>query len=276
MFAGSRMPDCCGWILLKDSWNWLQKTSDGYESASTTIRNLGLVIVLPLAIWRVWVADRQATTAQRGLLSERFEKGSEMLGSEVPAVRLGGIYALLRLAREDPDEYYMQIIRLWCAFVRHPTDEKEKGSELIKTEAGTEQDYLFRLRPDVQTIMAAVGSREKKHIALEKINEFKLNFGGASLNGLLLPEGNLAGASLWRVDLSNAWLRKSDLSGASFWEANLTNANLSEANLSLAEGLTQSQLDKALAEPDNPPKLDGAIDYETGEQLVWRGKPLNE
>ena len=46
-------------------WNWLS----GGESASTTIRNVGLVIAgsvaLPLAIWRGVVADRQASAAQR-------------------------------------------------------------------------------------------------------------------------------------------------------------------------------------------------------------------
>ena len=46
-------------------WNWLS----GGESASATIRNVGLVIAgsvaLPLAIWRGVVADRQASAAQR-------------------------------------------------------------------------------------------------------------------------------------------------------------------------------------------------------------------
>ena len=44
-----------------------------------------------------------------------------MLGSEVLSVRLGGIYALQRLAEEWPDQYHIQIMRLFCAFVRLPT-----------------------------------------------------------------------------------------------------------------------------------------------------------
>ena len=104
-------------------WCWL---SAG-ESGSTAIRNLGLVvaaiIALPLAIWRSIVAERQAATAQRqsetaqrGLLNERYQKGSEMLGSHVLSVRLGGIYALTRLAREHPGDYHTQIMSLLCAF----------------------------------------------------------------------------------------------------------------------------------------------------------------
>ena len=101
-------------------WRWL---NDG-ESGSTTIRNLGLVIAaivaLPLAIWRSIVAERRAKTAQRGLLNERYQKGAEMLDSQVLAVRLGGIYALARLAREHPGDYHTQIMSLLCAFVRPP------------------------------------------------------------------------------------------------------------------------------------------------------------
>ena len=84
-------------------WGWL----GAGESGSTTIRNLGLIVAaiigLPLVIWRSVVAERQADaaqrqseTAQRGLLNERYQKGSEMLGSEVLTVRFGGIYALAR------------------------------------------------------------------------------------------------------------------------------------------------------------------------------------
>ena len=95
-------------------WDWLRETPNGYESGSTTVRNLGLIvaglIALPLTLWRIWVADRQAkaaqkqvetsqdqvTTSQRSLLNERYQKGAEMLGSEVLSVRLGGIYALAK------------------------------------------------------------------------------------------------------------------------------------------------------------------------------------
>ena len=75
-----------------------------WESESATIRNLAFVVFaligLALAIWRGAVADRQADTAQYSLLNERYQKGAEMLGSELLSVRLGGIYALKALAKE--------------------------------------------------------------------------------------------------------------------------------------------------------------------------------
>ena len=83
-------------------WDWLRE-----DTVSAAIRNnVGLVMVatiaLPLAVWRGVVADKQSTAAQEGLRNERYQKGAEMLGSEILSVRMAGIYALQRLAEEDP------------------------------------------------------------------------------------------------------------------------------------------------------------------------------
>ena len=98
-------------------WGWL-------GSNSATLRNVVLVAAavaaLPLALWRSRIAERQADTAQRGLLNERYQKGAEMLGSDVLSVRLGGIYALQNLAEEHPGQYHVRVMRLFCAFLRSP------------------------------------------------------------------------------------------------------------------------------------------------------------
>ena len=81
---------------------------------------IGGIVALFFALWRGRLAERQASTGQQGLLNERYQKGAEMLGSGVLSVRMGGIYALQRLAEEHPKEYAIQILGLFCAFVRHP------------------------------------------------------------------------------------------------------------------------------------------------------------
>lgn len=35
-------------------------------------------------------------------------------------------------------------------------------------------------------------------------------------------------------------------------------------------------LDEARSDPQNPTNLNGVLDAETGEQLVWQGKPLDD
>ena len=268
-------------------WDWL----NAGESGSTTIRNIGLVIAglvaLPLAVWRSLVAERQAGAAQRqadaaqqSLLNERYQRGAEMLGNEVLSVRIGGVYALQRLAEEHPEQYHIQIIRLFCSFVRHPT--KDEG---IKARSGTEE--APRLREDVQAVMAAIGSRQMRQLELEWDANFKLDLRYADLSSLWLEDANLSEAKLWDVNLCGAMPFRANLSGAELWYANLSRAALDDTNLSGTEfstgygeapatGLTQAQLNVARTDPDNPPKLDGVVDAETGELLVWRGKPLSE
>ena len=207
-------------------WDWLSIESNG-----STIRNIVLVavamIALPLAIWRSTVAERQAKTAQRGLLNERYQKGAEMLGSEVLSVRLGGIYALARLAREHPGDYHAQIMSLLCAFARNPTVVEERDTS--------------ELREDVQAVMTAVRERSEAQIEIEKEGEYRLNLSGAYLEGahlnsahLILAELNgakLAGAKLNRAILSGAELEDAHLEDAYLILAKLNNANLMKAHL---------------------------------------------
>lgn len=75
------------WAWFPEAWGWLAKGNSGesVESNSATLRNAGLVvagvIALGFALWRAQIANRQAGTAERGLLNERYQKGAEMLGS---------------------------------------------------------------------------------------------------------------------------------------------------------------------------------------------------
>ena len=77
-----------GVVMVCQHWGWIVT-----ESGSTIIRNLGLVIggliAIGFGIWRGVVASRQAKTSQRGLLNERYQKGTEMLGSEVSCGPIG-------------------------------------------------------------------------------------------------------------------------------------------------------------------------------------------
>lgn len=96
-----------------------------------------------------------------------------------------------------------------------------------------------------------------------------------SLVGAKLHCAHLDNAILVSAQLNNATLSGTTLAGSDLSGANLFQAKLSRAQLSPETRLTQTQLRQARADSDNPPFLDGAIDTETGEPLVWRGKPLD-
>lgn len=120
------------------------------------LRNLALVaagvIAVPLAIWRAWVAERQAETARRSLLNERDQKAAEMLGSTLLSVRLGGIYALQTLAAEHPPHYHLGVMRQFCAFVRGSQNPTGPSSR-------TEDAASEPVREDVRAVMDAIAAR---------------------------------------------------------------------------------------------------------------------
>ena len=127
--------------------NWLTKD----ESGSATIRNIGLLVLavvgMPFAIWRSVVAGRQADIAQRGLRNERYQKAVEMLGDGILAVRLGGIYALQVLAKEDPKWYHIQVMKIFSAFLRQPkaihqAEVTRTRSLRSRTDLSTKRHYI--------------------------------------------------------------------------------------------------------------------------------------
>ena len=246
-------------------WSWLHPSSPTEVSNSETLRNVGLLIGGLLAFvfagWRAWVAERQANAAQRqaettqqSLLHERYQRGAEMLGSQDLTVRLGGIYALNHLAEEYPEQYYIQVMELLCAYARNPFGSPEG---LVVSYEGT--DPTSRLREDIQAVVTFVGNRGEKHTCLEQQSGYQPNLTGSFLCHLQLEKGNLSsvrlgradlrGAYLYGTDLTKAHLDFADLTGSTMAFVNLTGSSLLEANLSSSKmglaNLYRATLDSA-------------------------------
>ena len=229
-----------GVVLSIMFWEWL----GAGESGSSTIRNVGLVgaglIALPLALWRSIVADRQAKTSQASLLNERYQRGAEMLGNEVLSVRLGGIYALQSLAQEHPEQYHVQIMRLFCAFARHPTKDSRPEWEQVEIEPGT----MLGLRQDLEAIILVIESRPKSRVELENGENFTLDLRGivlpgiqflnADLSNAMLHHAKLPNANIANTNLTGAFLNNADLRGATFYDVKLRGTRFYCADLSNA------------------------------------------
>ena len=288
------------------SWVFWEDLHGDRDSLSTTIRNQGLliggVIGVLLALWRSKVAERQTATARESLLNDQYQRGADMLGSTVLSVRMGAIYVLRRLAETHPKQYHVPVMELFCVFARHPTMDQELASESDS------------LQEDVQAVMTAIGGRSKAGLEFERAESYQLKLHGADLRHANLYGANLAGANLSGARLNDAILLGANLSCAVLVKANLTRANATQAKLCWANlskatlhytnlsgavfrervthkdpsipcpttgevvsaGLTNHQLHFALADPDNPPKLGGVLDAETGNLLVWRSGPCKD
>ena len=234
-------------------WDWLRQGSPDPVSNGEAVRTVALVVggglAFVFALWRALVAQRQAEIAGRTLLDECYERGITALGSENLAVRLGGIYALQKLAQEHPSLYHIQVMKSFCAFVRHPIQD---GSSLVTEYAHLEP--IRRLREDIQAIVTIIGNRSDECVRIEQREAYVLDLSRAFLQYLWLERGNLASAKLGRADLTNAYLFGTDLSnceldyaqvsGATLAFGDLSGARLDYSNLSSAQ-LAQANLSDA-------------------------------
>ena len=291
------------------SWFFWEELHNDRETISSTIRNLSLVIggfiAIELSIWRSVVGERQtavaqqqAETAQRDMLNQQLQKGAEMLGSNTLSVRLGGIYALRHLAVEHPEQYHVQVMEQLCAFIRgatrtdgQPTAVKEKTivsrEEILSLHPDWKDPPLelvmeeFVARNDIQEAMSAIAFCHDGNLEVEIGRDFWLNLRGADLRGVDLSLMNLSRTPP-KIKVSNtvyqqlAIGRYTDIRGAKMDDASLLFTRLSRVDLSHATGLTQDEVDRARADSDNPPKLDGAKDAKTGISIVWNDSTLQD
>ena len=229
-----------GAAFTKWQWDWLHGV-DPATTASTTLRNMGLLIggglAAVFAAWRGWVGERQSATAQQqadiadeGLLYDRYQRGSQMLGEGNLAVRLAGIYSLQRLAEENPEQYDELIMKQFCAYVRNHTEDDE--SLKARSEKSIRRD---RVTPeDVLAALAAIRDRCHKGNMDSRLPKFTVDLSGASLIGCDLSEMDLSDANLYGANLTHCDLSGSTLSGAHLGRATLHKANLDRCALSSA------------------------------------------
>jgi uncharacterized protein YjbI with pentapeptide repeats len=191
-----------------------------------------------------------------GQITERFTRAIDQLGSSEVDVRLGGIYALERIARDSKDDH-PQVVEVLTAYVREHArySPSKSGTAETSSEQGQseEADRAPRLETDVH---AAVSVLARRDVFQDRPNG-RLSLAGTDLSTLDLnaEEGghlegaNLNGAHLERAQLSGVRLEGSSLRGAHLQGANLIGAHLEGAYVAAADladaWLRDAQLEKA-------------------------------
>ncbi|HZM74074.1 MAG TPA: pentapeptide repeat-containing protein [Candidatus Limnocylindrales bacterium] len=190
----------------------------------------------------IYLSWRQVHLSRQGQITERFTRAVSQLGEATADVRLGGVYALERIALDSkPDRPTVQ--EVICAYVRlHAPTHHDLNESAPDQEHSAPAGARLRVRAaDVQAALTVLGrfpqDSHEKH--LERIDAR-----GADLFG-----ARLAGADLHYADLSdsilvNADLRGADLTGAMMQDAALINANFYQADLRTAS-LQRARLDYA-------------------------------
>ncbi|MBA3974454.1 MAG: hypothetical protein C0504_09590 [Candidatus Solibacter sp.] len=194
------------------------------------------LLVLYFTWRRVKAGDKTAAVAEQGHLTDRYTKAIEQLGKLENGepnieVRLGGIYALERIAYDSPRDQ-QTIMEVLCAYVRRnavptpapPASEPPAGESPDETPPAKEKPRI-----DIQAILTVIGRRQRGN-RREK-ESYEIDLSGAYLNGAQLYKAHLEGALLNEAHLEGAYLSEARLEGALLNEAHLEGADLSFAHL---------------------------------------------
>jgi Pentapeptide repeats (8 copies) len=175
--------------------------------------------------------DKTIAEQREGQVTDRYAKAVEQLGSDTLDVRIGGIYALERIARDSAEDH-PTVMEVLAAFIRIHSDEQWPP--------GRESERWTR--PDVQVAVTVIGRRDVqgdiqgRPIDLYGANLTSAQLRDANLRGAVLRYAKLTGARLHGTILVDADLRDVDLRGAAHLdEADLTGAKWS-ADAPVPEG----------------------------------------
>jgi hypothetical protein len=192
--------------------------------------------------WRqVQTGRQQVHLAEQGQITERFTRAIDQLGSEHLDVRLGGIYALERIAHDSPGDR-STIGEVLTAYIRGHAPWPPRLDGQPPAEAAIEEVAFLRLRaPDVQAALTVLG---RGRFAGPDPEAPRLDLSDTDLRRAYLSRSDLRGARLYNADLRKARLEDTDLRGATLTRAKLREAHLVGANLRDA-GLNRADLQDA-------------------------------
>ena len=225
----------------------LDKPADEYRLATLEDehrRTLAQILTGGGLLVGLYLGWRRVRAAEEGQITDRFTKAIEQLGQEGAdnmAIRLGGIYALERIAK-DSEKDHGPIMEVLTAYVRENAPRQEED---IPTSPA-------KMPTDIQAILTVIGRRETTgenrgnglldlthtqlvHANLHAANLTRVNLQGANLQGAILHEANLAPAVLSEAKLFGALFLAADMRGAYLGLADLGGAFLSDAKNLTAE-----------------------------------------
>ncbi len=241
------------WALFVPAADWLAHHDIGsvtgslHETALDNARNRLLTLGAGLfAAGALIFTARNFTLSREGQVTDRFTKAIDHLGSSRLDVRIGGIYALERVARDSRRDH-PTVMEVLASFIRRHSHEQWPLPESDHSPIPEQET-----RPDVQAALTVIGDRKVRQDGWRYIF---LN--GAVLPGALLFHTNLTNVRLVDADLTganliDADLTKANLTGAILHRANLTGANLTKANL------TGANLSRAFHDPGKKLNFAGA------------------
>jgi uncharacterized protein YjbI with pentapeptide repeats len=230
------------WVLFVPVADWLAHHDVGSVRGSlheTAVDNArGRLLTLGAAVFAAGalaftarnftLSRRTLNLTEQGQVTDRYAKAIEQLGSDRLDVRIGGIFALERVARDSARDH-PTVMEVLTAFIREHSQEQWPPPD---RPVDREQERLTR--PDVQAAVTVVGRRNVER-DIQPIDLAGADLAGADLNRADLSGADLSGANLTDADLNYANFTRAHLTDAYLTRASLTHADLNRADLSGAD-----------------------------------------
>jgi hypothetical protein len=261
------------WVLLVPGTDWLARHDVGSakgslaaarDAARGRLLTLGAGLLAAGALlftaWSFTLSRRTFELTEQGQVTDRYTRAIEQLGSDKLDVRIGGIYALERIARDSAKDH-PAVMEVLTTFIRDhsrepwPPPETASGA---RTEAaswalpgtvtaqrqartvrylaarsssptGNPPEHERLPRPDIQAAINVVRRRDARN-DLERIDLTRADLRGANLRNAEFG-GVTVRIGRFSFDLGGAILRDADLRDATLIEANLRRADLTGADL---------------------------------------------
>jgi uncharacterized protein YjbI with pentapeptide repeats len=217
------------------------------------------------------------TDAGQRQVTELYATAADQLGSEQAPVRLAGLYALERLAQDNPSQR-QNIVNVICAYLQMPylapgplpVDPPAADTSSTRRTRGTvgsaappvgdqereryeKRELEHGRRTQEQRVRTAAQRILTRHLPQAAAEDLRWNItvdlsgaklAWAGLSGAHLAGADLRGANLTAACLGGANLTGANLRGANLGRARLTGVKLTRANLSTAD-LTMASLEQA-------------------------------
>ena len=236
---------------------------------------MAAIFGFPLLFQRTRTALQQAETDSRRRMAEAYSQAAALFAKTELPLRLAGLYALWKIAEEDPENHHVQIMQILCAFVRNPTP-------LDGWKGGDGDKFIPARRPDMEAVMNLLGKRNENQRVQEAAANYKMDFTGANLQYLDLRAGDwrfasFAGANLHRVQFHIADLRRAefsfvDMCMTSFYFADLREVSFFKSKIDENTEFSEAAMNGAYVNGING---DSRI-VERGVILTKNGDPLYE
>ncbi len=167
---------------------------------------VGILVTLFLGWEQIRATREELSTTKEGQVTDRLSKAVEHLGDSSLAVRVGGVYALERIAKDSPRDYWT-VLEVLTAFIRGraaaPQIRFKRNGVCAQPSSWPPRPRHPERNSDVQAVLTVIKRRD-----------WERDRGRLDLRGVQLSDVDFAEAHLERADFDGSLLRNVDFYSA--------------------------------------------------------------